>query len=146
MLKTVTREITLSLQARNGINAAALVWMAVIAAAAFTAFIFLCIAGYAWLSARYDPVSAALIMAAVFIVLAALAAMIVALIRRHVRQRAILARAAKAHTPPWLLDPRILGVAVEAGRSLGWQRIVPMALVGFMAAQWAREHRDRGHQ
>jgi len=29
---------------------------------------------------------------------------------------------------------------VEAGRKLGWQRLVPVALLGFMAAQWAREH------
>ena len=64
--------------------------------------------------------------------------------RRRVRERAILARAAKAHAPPWLLDPRILNVAVEAGRTLGWQRLIPVALLGFMAAQWARESRERG--
>jgi hypothetical protein len=29
---------------------------------------------------------------------------------------------------------------VEAGRKLGWQRLVPVALFGIMAAQWAREH------
>jgi hypothetical protein len=28
---------------------------------------------------------------------------------------------------------------------LGWQRIVPVALLGFMVAQWAREHREHGH-
>ena len=76
------------------------------------------------------------------IVLAVIAAVVSGTIRRRNRVRAILARAAKAHAPPWLLDPRILGVAMEAGRTLGWQRIVPMALLGFLAAQWARERRD----
>ena len=77
---------------------------------------------------------------------AIIAAIVSALIRRRVRERAILARAAKAHAPPWLLDPKILGVAMEAGRSLGWQRIVPVALVGFLAAQWARERRNKSEK
>jgi hypothetical protein len=35
---------------------------------------------------------------------------------------------------------------MEAGRSLGWERIIPVALLGFMAAQWARERRDKAHK
>ena len=65
------------------------------------------------------------------------------LARRRARERAILERAARAHAPSWLLDPKILATAVQVGRSLGWQRAIPLALVGFMAAQWAREHRAR---
>ena len=110
--------------------------------ALFTAFVFLCVSGYDWLSPRFGSVFAGLIMAGIFVAIAIVAAIISALVRRRVRERAILERAAKAHAPSWLLDPKILGVAVEAGRSLGWQRIVPVALLGFMAAQWAREHRD----
>jgi len=60
-----------------------------------------------------------------------------------VRERAILARAAKAHSPSWLLDPKLLGVAVEAGRTIGWQRLVPVALLGIVAAQWARDYRNQ---
>jgi len=69
-----------------------------------------------------------------------------AVIRRRVKERAILARAAKAHAPSWLLDPRMLATALQVGREIGWQRIVPLALLGFIAAQWARERRDRGEQ
>ena len=64
--------------------------------------------------------------------------------RRRARHRAILERAARAHAPSWLLDPKILATAVQVGRSLGWQRVIPLALVGIMVAQWAREHRARG--
>ena len=85
-------------------------------------------------------------MTGIFVVIAIVAAIVSALIRRRVRERAILARAAKAHSPPWLLDPKILGVVVEAGRIIGWQRLVPVALLGFMAAQWAREYRDQGRK
>jgi hypothetical protein len=144
MLKSITREITLSFQARNGVSPAVVAWTAVIALASLTAFVFLCVTGYAWLALRFDTVIAGLIMAGIFVVVALVAALTAALIRRRVRERAILARAAKAQSPSWLLDPKILGVAVEAGRTIGWQRIVPVAVLGFVVAQWMRESRAHG--
>jgi hypothetical protein len=141
MFKSVSREITLAIQAKNGMSGAVAVWMAIIAVASLAAFVFLCVSGYTFLAQRLDTIIAGLIMAGIFVVIALLAAIITALVRRRVRERAILARAARAHAP-WLLDPRVLGVAVEAGRSIGWQRLIPVALVGFMAAQWAREYRE----
>jgi hypothetical protein len=146
MFKNLTREITLSIQSRNGMSLAVVVWTAIIAFASLTAFVFLCVAGYAWLSLRFDSVIAGLIMAGIFVAVALIAAVISALIRQRVRERAILARAAKAHSPSWLLDPKILGMAAEAGRTIGWQRIVPVAILGFVAAQWARESRGQGKQ
>jgi hypothetical protein len=146
MLKSLSREITLSIQARNGMSPAVVVWAAVVAVASLGAFVFLCVAGYAWLSLRFDSTLAGLIMAGIFAVAALLAALICMLIRQRVRERAILARAARAHSPSWLLDPKIIGIAVEAGRTIGWQRIVPVAVLGFVAAQWAREYRENGSQ
>lgn len=144
MLNTLTREITLAIQARNGASVAGLVWLAIMAMALFTAFAFLCVGGYAWFAVQFGNVFAALIMAGIFAAIALIAALITALVRRRVRERAILARAAKAHSPSWLLDPKLLGVAVEAGRSIGWQRLIPVALLGIMAAQWARDYRNQG--
>jgi hypothetical protein len=144
MLKSITREIALSFQSRSGVSPAVVAWTAVLAFASLIAFVFLCVAGYAWLAMRFDGAIAGLIMAGIFIVLALIAALTAALIRRRVRERAILARAARAQSPSWLLDPRILGAAVEAGRTIGWQRIVPVALFGFVVAQWVRETRARG--
>ena len=141
MLQGIARDITLSIQARNGLSPAVVGWTAVIAFAVLAAVAFLCVAGYAWLLLHVDAVTAALIMAGIFAAIALTAALVAALIRRQVRQRAILARAARARSPSWLLDPRILGVAVEAGRSIGWERIVPVAVLGFAVAQWARESR-----
>ena len=146
MFKTLTREITLAIQAKSGANVAVAVWLAIVALALFTAFAFLCVAGYAWFARQFGDVFAGLLMTGIFILIALVAAAISALIRRRVRERAILARAAKAHAPSWLLDPKILGVAVDAGRTIGWQRLVPVALLGFMAAQWAREYREQGRQ
>src|SRR5271163_3934173 len=142
MLKSLTREIALSIQARNGASAAVVVWLAVMALALTTAFVFLCITGFDWLALHYSSVVAGVGTAGIFVVIAAIAAVISASIQRRVRERAILARAAKAHTPSWALDPRILTTALQIGRELGWQRIVSVALLGFMAAQWARENRE----
>ncbi len=146
MLKAWMHDMTLAVQTRSGIDSAVLVWFAVVAVALLTAFIFLCVTAFEWLSLHYGSVFAGLIMAGIFILIAIIGLIVCALARRRIRERAILARAARAHAPSWLLDPKILSVAMQAGRTLGWQRIVPVALLGFMAAQWAREYRGHGEQ
>jgi len=146
MLKTLTREITLAVQTRSGASVAVLVWLGIAALAALTAFAFLCVSGYAWFAVQFGNIFAGLIMTGIFVLIGLIAALISALVRRRVRERAILARAAKAHSPSWLLDPKVVGVAVEAGRSIGWQRLLPLALLGIVAAQWARDYRDRDRE
>jgi hypothetical protein len=144
MLKGLTQEVTLQVQAKSGASPAVLVWIAAVALASLTAFVFLCVAGFYWLSLQIGAIFAGLAMAGIFVCFSIIAALISAVIRRRVKERAILARAAKAHAPSWLLDPRMLSTAVQIGRDIGWQRIVPLAFLGFFAAQLARERRDRG--
>ena len=142
MLKGWMNDITLAIRARSGVTPALLVWAAIIFLASLTAFAFLCIAAYQWLSLQQGAVVAGLIMAAVFVLIAFVAALAGAIGRRRARERAILERAARAQAASsWLLDPKILGAALQAGRTLGWERIIPIALLGFLAAQWARERR-----
>jgi uncharacterized membrane protein len=144
MFKGLMHDMVLAVQTRTGITTSFVVWLAVVALAALTAFAFLCVAAYDWLSLQMSSVYAGLVMAAVFVAIAIIGIIACLLARRRARERAILERAARAHAPSWLLDPKILATAVQVGRSLGWQRVVPLALVGFMVAQWAREHRARG--
>ena len=141
MFKGLMRDMVLSVQTRTGITTAFIVWLAIVALAAMTAFSFLCVAAYDWLSLQIGAVFAALVMAAIFVIIAVVGLIVCLMARRRARERAILERAARAHAPSWLLDPKILATAVQVGRSLGWQRVVPLALVGFMVAQWARERR-----
>ncbi len=145
MLKGWLRDITLSVQAKSGLTPAFLVWLAVVAIASLTAFAFLCVAGYAWLSLQLGAVFAGLAMAGIFALIAVIGAIVGAVLRRRAMDRAILERAARAQaSSSWLLDPKILGVAMQAGRALGWQRVIPVALLGFLAAQWAFQKRERG--
>src|ERR1700731_4857222 len=146
MFKSLMHDMVLAVQTRTGITASFIVWLIVIALAALTAFAFLCVAAYDWLSLQMSSVYAGLVMAAVFVLIAVIGLVICLVARRRARERAILERAARAHAPSWLLDPKILATAVQVGRSLGWQRVIPLALVGFMAAQWARERRERSDQ
>jgi hypothetical protein len=143
MFKGLMHDMVLAVQTRTGITTSFIVWLVVVALAALTAFAFLCVAAYDWLSLQMSSVYAGLVMAAVFVAIAIIGIIACLLARRRARERAILERAARAHAPSWLLDPKILATAVQVGRSLGWQRVVPLALVGFMVAQWAREHRAR---
>jgi hypothetical protein len=144
MFKGLIHDMVLAVQSRSGITASFILWLAIVALAALTAFAFLCVTAYDLLLLRMSSVYAGLVMAAVFVLIAVIGLIVCLLARRRARERAILERAARAHAPSWLLDPKILATAVQVGRSLGWQRVVPLALVGFMVAQWAREHRARG--
>jgi len=137
------REVRLALQSRTGATPGVFIALAIAALALVTAFAFLCVAAYQWLATLFGGIFAGLIVAGVFICIAAIAAMVSALARRRARERAILERAARAHAGSWLLDPKLAAVALQVGRSLGWQRLVPIALLGFLAAQWAREYREQ---
>jgi hypothetical protein len=142
MIKNWLRDLALAVQSRSGVTAGLLIWVFVATFALSTAFVFLCVAAYVWLSQTFGGIYAGLIVAGFFILVALIAAMLAAATRRRARERAILQRAARAHaSSSWLLDPKILTTAMQAGRAIGWQRIVPLALLGFLAAQWAR---DRG--
>lgn len=146
MLKSLMHDVMLAVQSRSGITASFIVWLVVATMAASTAFVFLSVAAYDWLALQVGGVRAALVMAAIFVAIAIIGLFVCLLARRRARERAILERAARAHAPSWLLDPKILATAVQVGRSLGWQRAIPLALVGFMVAQWARERREHAQE
>ncbi len=78
-------------------------------------------------------------MAGVFLLIAVVGAAVSALTRDRACQRASLARAARAKGTTALIDPKVLSVAMQAGRVLGWQRLIPLALLGFLATQWVQE-------
>jgi hypothetical protein len=140
------RDITLAIQARSGASPGIFVLSGVIVVACLTAFIFLCVALYGWLSIQVGAVNAGLMAAGIFVVIAAIAAIIFALIRKRVRERAIVERAARSNSASRLLDPKILATALQAGRAVGWQRIVPIVVLGFIAIQWTREYRGNPHE
>jgi hypothetical protein len=142
MIKGWIRDLTLAVEARSGASPALLAWIAVVIVALTTAFVFVCITAYDWLSLRYGSIAAGLLMAGACMLIGAIGAFAGARSRRRTMERAMRERAARAQAPSWWLDPNIVSAGIQAGRALGWQRIIPVVLLGFMAAQWARERRE----
>jgi hypothetical protein len=141
MLKNLQNNIILWVQAKIGFSVGFLISLGVAGGAAVSMFVFLCVTGYAWLSIQLGPVFGGLAMAGVFLFIAVLGAAASTLARGQTRQRAILERAARAQGTSALIDPKVLSVAIQAGRALGWQRLIPLALLGFLAVQWVQETR-----
>jgi hypothetical protein len=141
MLKNLQNYVVLWLQAKTGLSNVFLISLAVVGGAAALAFVFLCVAGYAWLSIQLGPVFGGLGMAGVFLLIAVISIAASALARDRTRQWAIVERAARAQRATALIDPKVLSIAMQTGRALGWQRLIPLALLGFLAAQWVREAR-----
>lgn len=143
MIKNFMHDIALAIRARSGFTPALLAWFGIIVFALVAVLAFLGVAAYQWLVPQFGAVFAALIMAGVFLLIALIGIIASAVTRRRVKERAMLERAARAQSTSWLLDPKILAAALQAGRTLGWERIVPIALLGFIAAQWLRGRRGQ---
>jgi hypothetical protein len=141
MFENLQHNVILWIQARTGLSAGFMISLAVAGGAAVFGFVFLCVTGYAWLSIRLGPVFGGLATAGVFLLIAIIGAAASALARRQTRQRAILEQAARTRRTTALIDPKVLRVAMQAGRALGSQRLIPLALLGFLAAQWVQEAR-----
>src|SRR3984957_15418422 len=147
MIKNWLRDLALTVQSRSGVTAGLVIWVFVAAFALSTAFVFLCIAAYAWLSQAFGGIYAGLIVAGFFILVTLIASIAAAVTRRRARERAILQRAARAQaSSSWLLDPKILATAMQAGRAIGWRRIVPLAFLGVLALQGARDSGEAAHE
>jgi hypothetical protein len=141
MLKNLQNNIILWFQAQTGLSVGFVISLAVAGGAAGLGLCFLCVTGYAWLSIQLGPVFGGLVMTGVFLLIAVIGAAASALSRRQTRQRAVLERAARAQGTRALINAKVLNVAIQAGRALGWQRLIPLALLGLLAAQWVQEAR-----
>ena len=142
MLTGVVQNLRLRAEARTGLSTAVVVFALIAAIAAVAAFVFLVFAVFIWLAEVYSPLTAALIVAVAFVLIAILCAVGALMAQRHTSERAKRALAVRSQSP-WF-DPATLGIAMQLGRSIGLRRIAPLAAAGFLAAALAREwFRDR---
>jgi membrane protein implicated in regulation of membrane protease activity len=133
--------LSLWLREKTGLTVNFLVLLCIAGIALVGAFIFLCVSGYAWAASQLGPVFGGLAAAGVFLAIAACCLVVAGWSRSNARRRATLERAAQSRNASALLDPKLLRVAVEAGRHVGWQRLVPIIALGFLATQSAQEWR-----
>jgi len=142
MLASVVQNLRLRAEARTGLSTAFVVLALIAAVAVVAAFVFLVFAAFIWLAEVYTPLSAALIIAVAFVLIAILCALGAVFMQRRTSDQAKRALAVRSQSP-WF-DPATLGVAMQIGRSIGLRRIAPLAAAGFLAAALAKEwFRDR---
>lgn len=133
------RQIALNAQIRTGLSTGSAIW-ALIAAIAFSiALIFFLIAAYVWLSARYDPVLAGLILGGAFLVAALIAVLACVMARRRNIERARFELEVRKGASPGLLDPKLMAMGFQVGQAIGWRRVASLGAVGLIAAFLARE-------
>jgi hypothetical protein len=89
---------------------------------------------FTWLDDHYGTIAACLIVAGVFVVLAVIPIIVLAMARKAEERRVLLA-AAKARQTQWI-NPATLSLGLQAARMLGRNRGVAMAAVGSVLAGW----------
>jgi apolipoprotein N-acyltransferase len=107
---------------------AALTYTAAAAAAGAAALLFFCIALFVWTREQYGTVTASLVLAVLFLVLA-LAALIAATVRRR---RVAERQAHRANVTPWWTDPMVMTAGLELFRLLGTKRLMALLLGGVV--------------
>jgi len=142
MFAGVVQSLRLRAEARTGLSTAVVICALIAAVAVVSAFVFFVFAAFIWLAEVYSPLTAALIVAVTFVLIAILGALGAVLAQRRTSERARRALAVRSQSP-WF-DPATLGLAMQIGRSIGLRRIAPLAAAGFLAATLAKEwFRDR---
>jgi hypothetical protein len=131
------RHIELTVKSKTGLNADVLVWALIVALAAATSLAFFIGAAFIGLADRYGPLTAALAIGGLFLLIAVVALVCCLTSQRRTIAGAKLELAARSHAP-WL-DPKFVGVGMQIGRAVGWRRLVPLAAVGVLAAGIAKE-------
>jgi hypothetical protein len=144
MFKGLVNHVRLTARAKTGLSTAVVVSALVAATAAMVAFVFFVFAAFIWLAERYTPLTAALVLAAGFLLLAILCALLAVIFQRRTSEQAKQALAVRSQSP--LLDPGMIGIMLQIGRAIGLRRIAPLVAAGFLAAALGKEwFRDRPH-
>lgn len=95
---------------------------------------FLCAAAFVFVLERYGPVQACLTGAAIFFVLAMIAAGCYMMRKRQIEARAEqIARTAKSTAQTVLSDPMLVTAGIQVIRAVGVKRLVPILAIGGLA-------------
>jgi heme/copper-type cytochrome/quinol oxidase subunit 2 len=121
---------------KEQINAAikTLIYGVIAASAGCVAFLFAVIAAFLWVQQRYDTIVASGVVGGMFLLVAVIALISLSVARRRAAKRQAREAAEEARAAPsWLADPAILLTAFQVARSIGFGKIIPLALAGAAA-------------
>ena len=132
------RYFSLRAQASTGLSSGIAISAIVALAAAVVAAIFFIVAAYVWLADLYDSLTAALIVAGVFVLIASIAVIVCVAMRRRNMERARLELAARSSNANWL-DPKLVTMGYQIGQAIGWRRLASLAAVAVLVAAVSKE-------
>ena len=126
------RYLELQAQAKTGLSSGLFVWalLAVVFGVLTAGFVLLI--AFIWLAERYCALTAAIVLAGLFLLATIIAAISCLWSRRRTIEQAEMALAARRNAL-WL-DPKVLGGAIHVSRAVGWRKRVPLLAVGMLAA------------
>ena len=146
--------LALQAKAKTGLNPGLFAWGLLAALGGAVTFGFLVFAAFIWLAGRFDPLTAALALAGLFLLITIISLISCMASRRRTVEEAKLALAAP-NAAPWL-DPKVLGVGLQIGRAIGgrrrqggrgragaWLLLAPLVVIGFVAAGMAAQRLGR---
>jgi hypothetical protein len=128
----VTRFLRLQAQVRTGLGSGVLVWALLGTVFGVLAFVFVLVSAFVWVAEHFGPLVAALAMAAFFLLITIIALVACLLARNATRRQAALELAERKRA--LALDPRLMGVALQVGRSMPWRWAAPAMAVIALAA------------
>jgi hypothetical protein len=136
MLDGAARMFALAIKAKTGTSQTAVLLVVVAAIGSAVAFVFACLIAYILLEQRYGRIEAAVALALAFFAVAVVAIIAAVFERRRAVRRAKAELAAR--TSALLSDPRLLTAGFQVARSIGWRKVVPLVVVGLLAAGLTR--------
>lgn len=122
---------------REQINAAlrTVIFGMIAAAAGTAAFLFAIVAAFLFVQQRYDTIVATGVVGGMFLLVAVIALILLAISRRRAARAERRAAEAASNSSPsaWLTDPALLLTAFQLVRTVGLGRLIPIALAGVAA-------------
>ena len=120
---------------KDYINAAVrtIVFGMIAASAGTAAFLFAVVAAFLWTQQRYDTIVATGVVGGMFLLVAVIALIALAISRRRAARAERQAAEAASNAPSWLADPALILAAVQVVRTVGLGKLIPLALAGVAA-------------
>jgi hypothetical protein len=125
------RYLELQAQAKTGLSSGLFVWalLAIVFGVLTAGFVVLI--ALIWLAEQYSPLTAAIVLAGLFLLATIIAAISCLWSRRRTIEQAELALA--AHRNATWLDPKVAGGVIQVSRAVGWRKLVPLLATGILA-------------
>jgi hypothetical protein len=124
--------LELQARAKTGLSSSVVISALLAVIFGIVTFGFILVTVFIWLAGRYGSLPAALALTGFFLLTAIVALVCCMSMRRGTIKRAELALASR-RSPIWL-EPKLVGGAVQVGRTVGWSKVATLLAVGVLAA------------